>query len=246
MLQQRVVESVTPFHSSDDMDGEMTELCIRHPACVTHTQPPHVSKDAHKDHGLTKVVEGRMRTDEGTKNIRVDSKGLLNHFRSLSALADLATTELSSPTPSPQHAASSHRVLQPRPSAAIVNGFSRLGSSLQIVTQTKTLFVEVDPGSPLTSTHSLSSSDGQWSLGLSSRSNSRSSGETSTGAESPLSVSPDLYARESEREFCESGSDSCIGSIVSAESFALGDSDRQSGVKGKAKEEGGSLLALLS
>ena len=251
--QQRIVESVTPFHSSDDMDGEMTELCVRHSPYVTYTrtQPVDVPKDPHTNHAPAKMVGMKERerecvkSEEVSKNVRVDSKGLLNHFRSLSALADLATTELSSPIPSPQHTDTSHCLLQPRPSAPVVTvtGFSRLSTSLQIVTETetKTLFVEVDPGSPLTSTHSLSSSDGHWSLGLSSRSNSRLSGETSTSAESPLSVSPDLYARE----FCGSGSgsDSCIGSIVSTGSFELGDG-RHCAVKEKAKE--GSILALLS
>lgn len=243
---QRVVESVTPFHSSDDTDGEMTELCIRQPACVTQLLLLELPKVGHMDHGSEKTAKERERVaaDGVAKSHRIDSKGLLNHFRSLSALADLATTELTSPTPSPQQADSSHRLLQPRPSAAVVNGFSRLSSSLQIVTETKTSFVEVDPGSPLTSTHSLSSSDGQWSLGLSSRSNSRSSGETSMGTDSPLSVSPDLYARE----YCGLGSDSCIGSIsiVSSRSFGSDDNDSHCGVNAKTKVKEGGLLMLLS
>ena len=163
---------------------------------------------------------------------KVDSKGLLNHFRSLSALADLASTELKSPSPSIlpridgingiKHHAQLHL---PRPTpSAVPLGFTRLNSPpLKIVTVNKSLFPGRDSRSPLLSTHSLSSSDGQgqWLLGQGSRSHSRSSGETSRGTESPISISPDGYGCE----YSGAGTDSCTGSVSSSASFGSDDMD---------------------
>jgi hypothetical protein len=216
--QKKKENKVSPSSRSDDTDGELTELCTRHPVVSV----PFPSS-------LSGSVFDLKASDNSTKS-RVDSKGLLNHFRSLSALADLATTELSSPVPSPMHSTQNCLPL-PRQTVAVTGssaGFSRLNSNLKILTVNKSLFRNSDPGSPLLSTHSLSSSDGQWTMGLSSRSNSRSSGETSRGAESPMSISPDQYASE-----C-SGSDSCIGSITSATSFGSDDTENDSDVERKA------------
>ena len=213
---------VSPSSRGDDTDGELTELCTRHPV-VSSLLVPFPSS-------LAGTVFEVKASDSGIKS-RVDSKGLLNHFRSLSALADLATTELSSPVPSPSMHAAQSCIALPRQTVAVTGssaGFSRLNSNLKILTVNKSLFRNSDPGSPLLSTHSLSSSDGQWTMGLSSRSNSRSSGETSRGAESPMSISPDQYASEG------SGSDSCIGSITSATSFGSDDTENDSDVERKA------------
>lgn len=213
---------VSPSPRSDDTDGELTELCTRHPVVSSLLVPFPTS--------LAGTVFEVKASDHGSKS-RVDSRGLLNHFRSLSALADLATTELSSPVPSPPMHSSHNCLPLPRQTVAVTGssaGFSRLNSNLKILTVNKSLFRSSYPGSPLHSTHSLSSSDGQWTMGLSSRSNSRSSGETSRGAESPMSISPDQYASE-----C-SGSDSCIGSITSATSFGSDDTENDSDIERKA------------
>ena len=163
-------------------------------------------------------------------NTKIDSKGLLNHFRSLSALADLASTELKSPSPlllpridGIKHHTQVH-LPRPTPSALPLVGFTRLNSpSLKIVTVNKTLFPGRDSNSPPLSSHSLSSSDGQgqWHLGQGSRSHSRSSGETSRGAESPISISPDGYGCE----YSGTGTDSCTGSVGSSASFGSDDMD---------------------
>ena len=258
------------FSTSDDTDGELTELCNRQ-STISSVLTPFVllpSQAAVTGAGIGTTVNGlgvnkisydsvgkdQVKTEKGEKekmvekekekeierqgqgnglvvgNTKIDSKGLLNHFRSLSALADLASTELKSPSPlllpridGIKHHTQVH-LPRPTPSALPLVGFTRLNSpSLKIVTVNKTLFPGRDSNSPPLSSHSLSSSDGQgqWHLGQGSRSHSRSSGETSRGAESPISISPDGYGCE----YSGTGTDSCTGSVGSSASFGSDDMD---------------------
>ena len=215
--------ALAPSSRGTDTDGELTELCIRHNASVSSVHAPLALQPVNKKEieGGYKVERAERgergeRGDNGDKADRVDnhrswlkadSKGLLNHFRSLSALADIASTELTSPSDSPQnpfnhsnnsntnyhsnhHSNLNHNPLSntlnplcvPRPLGGAVVGFSRLNSSLKIVTVNKSLF-RSDDQSPLLSSNSSnsmisSSSDGLWASGP-SRSHSRSSGDTS-------------------------------------------------------------------
>ena len=236
-----------PLSKSDETDGELTELCVRHNTNMTAViaplalQPLHVKKeqkntfekiekngnnDLKCEKDSNKVSEKCENQTVSRNWLKTDSKGLLNHFRSLSALADLATTELISPSPSPPSAAQC--VLLPRPSGGGLVGFSRLNTPLKIMTVNKSLFrppgnsqsdTQLQSQSQLQSPNSLSSSDGQWVSGQTSRSHSRSSADTSRGSgESPISISPDslsLGSVGSEGSGSVSGSDSCLRSIVS-------------------------------
>ena len=269
---KKEVSPAIDFSTSDDTDGELTELCNRQ-STITSVLTPFVllpsqasligtgigttvqglginkisydtvgqtergDKDKEKEKVKEKEKEKEKENErQGYGHIqtfgtnKVDSKGLLNHFRSLSALADLASTELKSPSPSTllridgiKHHTQAH-LPRPTPSALPLVGFTRLNSpSLKIVTVNKSLFPGRDSGSPPLSSHSLSSSDGQgqWLLGQGSRSHSRSSGETSRGTESPISISPDGYGCE----YSGAGTDSCAGSVASSASFGSDDMD---------------------
>lgn len=220
---------------SDETDGELTELCIRHENSMSAAALVFQSVDKKEKGGKGDLGTGREKVDIRplSRNwLKTDSKGLLNHFRSLSALADLAATELTSPSgsnppspspsPSPVTSLPSQCVLLPRPSGGGLAGFSRLNTPLKILTVSKSLFQLNGQQSPPLSTTSLSSSDGQWTSSQTSRSHSRSSADTSRDAESPISISPDSLT--SECPSSGSGTDTSRDSVVRAASFLSVDS----------------------
>lgn len=227
---------------NDETDGELTELCIRHKASMSaSTLAPLVFQTVNSKEKNGEGNDGHQGTGGSNPDIlplprswlKTDSKDLLNHFRSLSALADLATTELISPSgcdsPTPVRSLSSKCVLLPRPSGGGLVGFSRMNTPLKILTVSQSLFRSNEQLSPPLSTTSLSSSDGQWTSSQSSRSHSRSSADTSLEAQSPISISADSLTTDCPSS--GSGTDTSRDSIMKAATFLSvdvnGDIDRK-------------------
>ena len=224
---------------NDETDGELTELCIRHKASMSASAlAPLVfqsvnrkEKDGKRDQGTSEEKMDILPLPRSWS--KADSKGLLNHFRSLSALADLASTELISPSvcdsPTPVRSLSSQCVLLPRPSGGGLVGFSRMNTPLKILTVSQSLFRSNDQQSPPLSTTSLSSSDGLWTSSQTSRSHSRSSADTSIEAGSPISISPDSLTTDCPSS--GSGTDSSRDSDMKGTTFLSaegnGDIDRK-------------------